>query len=266
MKTLFTTLMIAVSLLSYGQSKKKQILIIGTFHFANPGLDVAQVNTFDVMSAKSQKELENITNKIKAFGPDKVFVEWSYKNQEGLDKLYLRKTDSLLKSNPDERIQLALRTAKKMKHPGMYAVDYNETLFPYEDLLLSMKAAGQDGLLKKNENMMKLVEASENKKIATYTLTQLLLEHNKPGEDKDNIGWYLSIANKAGKADDFTGAQLVSEWYRRNLYIYSILQKLTEAEDDKVMLIMGAGHTALLREFIKFDDTFEIVELKDVLK
>ncbi|MGQ3087624.1 DUF5694 domain-containing protein, partial [Flavobacterium sp.] len=151
-------------------------------------------------------------------------------------------------------------------HPGMYAVDYNETLFPYEDLLLSMKAAGQDGLLKKNENMMKLVEASENKKIATYTLTQLLLEHNKPGEDKDNIGWYLSIANKAGKADDFTGAQLVSEWYRRNLYIYSILQKLTEAEDDKVMLIMGAGHTALLREFIKFDDTFEIVELKDVLK
>ncbi|MGQ3088552.1 MAG: DUF5694 domain-containing protein, partial [Flavobacterium sp.] len=117
MKTLFTTLMIAVSLLSYGQSKKKQILIIGTFHFANPGLDVAQVNTFDVMSAKSQKELENITNKIKAFGPDKVFVEWSYKNQEGLDKLYLRKTDSLLKSNPDERIQLALRTAKKMKHP-----------------------------------------------------------------------------------------------------------------------------------------------------
>jgi len=266
MKTLFATLMIAVSVLSYGQAKKKQLLIIGTFHFANPGYDVAQVNSFDVMSAKSQAELENITNKIKAFGPDKVFVEWSYKNQAGLDKLYSMNTDSLFKSNRDERVQVALRTAKKMKHPGMYAVDYNETVFPYEDMLISMKAAGQDGLLKKNEDMMKMIEANENKKIATYTLTQLLLEHNKPAEDKDNIGWYLSVANKAGKTGDFTGANLVSEWYRRNLYIYSLLQKLTEAKDDKVMLIMGAGHTALLREFIKFDDTFEIVELKDVLK
>lgn len=266
MKKLLTLIMIAATVLSYGQAKKKQLLIIGTFHFANPGLDVAQFNTFDVMSAKSQAELEHITNKIKAFGPDKVFTEWSYKDQAGLDKLYSRNTDSLLKANPDERIQVALRTAKKMKHTKLYAVDYKETVFPYEMMLKSMEAAGQKELMQKNEDIMKAYEAAENKKIASYTLTQLLLEHNTPKEDKENIGWYLTIANRAGKDTDFTGSHLVSEWYRRNLYIYSLLQKLTEAEDDKVMLIMGAGHTALLREFIRLDDTFEIVELKDVLK
>jgi len=266
MKKLLTFIIIASTVLSYGQAKKKQLLIIGTFHFANPGLDVAQVNTFDVMSAKSQAELEHITNKIKVFGPDKVFMEWSYNDQAALDKLYSSNTDSLLKANPDERVQVALRTAKKMKHTKLYAVDYKETIFPYGMMLQSMKAAGQKELIQKNEDIMKAYEAAENKKIAGYTLTQLLLEHNTAGEDKDNIAWYLNIANRAGKADDFTGPHLVSEWYRRNLYIYSLLQKLTEAEDDKVMLIMGAGHTALLREFIKFDDTFEIVELKDVLK
>ncbi len=258
--------MIAACFASYGQAKKKQLLIMGTFHFANPGHDVAQVNTFDVMSAKSQGELEHIANKIKAWNPNKIFVEWSYKDQAALDKFYSHNSDSLIKANPDERVQVALRIAKKLKHPALYAVDYNETLFPYAMMLQSMETAGQKDLIKKNEEIMKAYETAENKKIASYGITQLLLEHNTPQEDKDNIGWYITIANRAGKGTDFTGANLVSEWYRRNLYIYSILQKLTETGDDKVMLIMGAGHTALLREFIKFDDAFEIVELKEVLK
>ena len=62
------------------------------------------------------------------------------------------------------------------------------------------------------------------------------------------------------------GAYLVSEWYRRNLYMYSLIQKLTENKDTKIMVLLGAGHTAMLREFIKHDSNFEIVELKDVLK
>ncbi|MFQ3173326.1 MAG: hypothetical protein ACI8W0_000416, partial [Flavobacterium sp.] len=33
---------------TYSQAKKKQILLIGTFHFENPGLDAAKVNTFNV--------------------------------------------------------------------------------------------------------------------------------------------------------------------------------------------------------------------------
>ncbi len=258
--------MIASSLISYGQGKKKQILVIGTFHFENPGHDVAQFNSFNVMTPKSQKELENISNKIKAFSPDKIFVEWPYEKQAALDKFYNRNADSLIANSADEIVQVALRSAKKLHHKKLYAIDYNETVFPYDSLMSEMKRAGQENLIKQSEDAMKVYEIAENKKIATYTLTELLLEHNTLKEDNENIGWYLSIANRGGGKGNFTGPYLVSEWYRRNLYIYSLLQKLTSADDDKVMIIMGAGHTALLREFIKYDDTFEIVELKDILK
>ena len=251
---------------SFAQSKKKQILIIGTFHFENPGLDVAKVNTFNVMTDKSQKELENISNEIKKFNPDKIFVEWSYKKQDKLDKFYARNTDSLLHKNADERVQLALRSAKKLGHKKLFGIDYNEADFPYDSLTKGMKEANQLNLLKSNEESMKNYEKSQNKKIAKYTLTELLVDINTKESNKANVEWYLGTANRAGKTDNFVGAYLVSEWYRRNLYMYSLIQKLTENKDDKVMVLLGTGHTAMLREFIKYDPNFEIVELAAILK
>jgi len=259
---LFTIALNAVS----AQSKKKQILLLGTFHFENPGLDVAKTNTFNVMSDKSQKELENITNKIKKFGPDKIFVEWNYQKQDKLDKFYNKNTDSLLHKKSDEIVQIAIRSAKKLGHKKLYAIDYNNTDFPYDSLVKGMTAANQFDLIKKNEEVMKQYETDQNKKIAKYSLTELLLDVNTKASNEENIGWYLETAIKGGKTDDFVGAFLVSEWYRRNLYMYALIEKLTETKDDKIMVLLGAGHTAIIREFVKHNPEFEIVELATVLK
>ncbi|MFZ0597596.1 MAG: DUF5694 domain-containing protein [Flavobacterium sp.] len=248
------------------QSKKKQILLLGTFHFENPGLDVAKVNTFNVMSDKSQKELENITNKIKKFGPDKIFIEWNYQKQTKLDQFYNKNTDSLLHKDADEIVQVALRSAKKLGHKQLYAIDYNNTDFPYDSLVKGMTAAGQFDLIKRNEETMKHYETDQNAKIAKYSLTELLLDINTKASNDDNVKWYLETAIKGGKTDDFVGAYLVSEWYRRNLYMYALIQKLTESKDDKIMVLLGAGHTAMIREFVEHNPEFEIVELATVLK
>ncbi|WP_428231764.1 DUF5694 domain-containing protein [Flavobacterium sp.] len=259
---LFTIVFHTVS----AQSKKKQILLLGTFHFENPGLDVAKVNTFNVMSDKSQKELENITNKIKKFGPDKIFVEWNYEKQAKLDKFYNKNTDSLLHKDADEIVQLALRSAKKLGHKKLYGIDYKNADFPYDSLVKGMKEAGQLDLIKMNEETMKNYEIDQNKKIAKYSLTELLLDINTKASNEDNIGWYLETAIKGGKTDNFVGAYLVSEWYRRNLYMYALIQKLTESKDDKIMVLLGAGHTAMIREFVEHNPEYEIVELATVLK
>ncbi|SHL07981.1 DUF5694 domain-containing protein [Flavobacterium chilense] len=248
------------------QSKKKQILLLGTFHFENPGLDVAKTNTFNVMSDKSQKELENITNKIKKFGPDKIFVEWNYEKQDKLDKFYARNSDSLFRVKADEIVQVALRSAKKLGHKKLYGIDYQHADFPYDSLVNGMKAANQFDLIKINEETMKKYENDQNQKIAKYSLTELLLDINTQKSNEENLGWYLQTATKGGKTNDFVGAYLVSEWYRRNLYMYALIQKLTESKDNKIMVLLGAGHTAMIREFVEHNPDFEIVELATVLK
>ncbi len=258
--TLLLLIIIAFNPIS-AQTKKKQILLFGSFHFENPGLDVAKVNTVNVMSDKNQKELENITDKIKKFGPNKIFVEWNYQKQDKLDKFYAKNTDSLLKNDADEIVQIALRSAKKLGHKKLYGIDYNDADFPYDSLVKGMKEANQLDLIKKNEETMKNYETDFNTKITKYSLTQLLLDVNK-----QDINWYLQTANKGGKIDNFVGAFLVSEWYRRNLYMYALIQKLTESKDDKIMVLLGAGHTAMIREFVEHNPDFEIIELATVLK
>ncbi|PTT16504.1 hypothetical protein DBR27_02460 [Flavobacterium sp. HMWF030] len=261
MQKIILLLVLTTFNLTFAQQKKKQILLFGSFHFENPGLDVAKVNTFNVMTDKSQKELENITDKIKKFGPDKIFVEWNYQKQAKLDQFFAKNTDSLLKNDSDERVQVALRSAKKLGHKKLYAIDYNETDFPYDSLVKEMKVANQLDLIKKNEETMKNYETDFNAKITKYSLTQLLLDVNKP-----DLSWYLQTAIKGGKTDNFVGAFLVSEWYRRNLYMYALITKLTESKDDKIMVLLGAGHTEMIREFVEHNPDFEIVELASVLK
>jgi hypothetical protein len=263
--SLLLVLLISFNIVS-AQSKKKQILLMGTFHFENPGFDVAKVNTFNVMSDKSQKELENITNKIKKFGPDKIFVEWNYEKQAKLDNFYAKNTDSLLRKDADEIVQVALRSAKKLGHKKLYGIDYQHADFPYDSLVKGMKEANQLDLIKKNEETMKNYETEQNQKIAKYSLTELLLDTNTKKSNDENISWYLQTGIKGGKIDNFVGAYLVSEWYRRNLYMYALIEKLTESKDDKIMVLLGAGHTAMLREFVEHNPDFEIVELATVLK
>lgn len=251
--------------LSSAQTKKKQILLIGTFHYANPGLDVAQLNNFNIMSEKSQKELETMSDKIKKFGPDKIFVEWEFSKQTELDKFYNKNTDSLFKNSKSEITQLALRTAKKLNHKKLYGMNLY-TSFPYDSLMMAMEKANQKDLMKINDESIKSFEKDHNERIAKSSLQEMMLYYNKKQTENENLQWYLEIANRAGNSNDFTGPSLVSNWYKRNLYMYSLIQKLTESTDNKIMVLVGAGHSSIIRELISHDPTFELVELSTVLK
>ena len=63
-------------------SLKKEVLLIGTFHYHNPGADVAKTKSFDVMSEEAQRELEKISSDITTYNPSKIFVEWPYNKQK----------------------------------------------------------------------------------------------------------------------------------------------------------------------------------------
>lgn len=269
-----------ISTTAFAQTKQSDILLLSTFHFHNPGADVAKTKTFDVMTPKVQAELENITRKISAFHPNKIFVEWPWDEQKELDELYTAFLGSnyeqyvatrYAKSRHDfylknEIIQLAFRAGKKAKLTKIYALDYNKTDFPFDSVMKSMQAARQTILLQQAQDAIKHYETAQNKKRETYTLTQLLLDANSKEELDLNKGLYLEILNRAGSPDNFAGAFLVSEWYRRNLYMYSLVQKAMTASDNKALILVGAGHAAMMREFIAADRQFRLKELKDVLQ
>lgn len=265
---------------SWAQSKPAELLLIGTFHFDNPGLDVSKLNTLDVLSPKVQAELETMTSHLAAFRPDKVFVEWPADDQKSLDELYAAylngtfttyvKTKYPKSANTfygkNEIFQLAFRAGKKAGLTKMHAIDYKKVQFPYDSVMQAMQSAHQEGLMQSVQAYVKTYETSMNKKLTTLTLPQVLLDENTMASIEFNKGFYLDKLNRAGSLTNFNGAFLVSEWYRRNLYMYSIVQKTVQPTDAKVIVLAGAGHTAMMREFAEHDSAFRLRELKDVLK
>lgn len=278
MKRTFLFLIIAVGVNLYGQEAKKEVLLIGTFHFNNPGQDVIKTNTFNVMTEKSQKELENITDKIELFNPDKVFVEWEYDQQLQLDSLYdlyvkNQYFNFVKEKHPNssyyiqsEVIQLAFKAAKKCKHTKVYGIDYSYTNFPIDSVMTCMDKTNQILLKNQIEVYFKGLEKMFCEDMQKLSLLPILLKYNEEKSRKNDLGSYITLFNKAGKQDNFAGAYLVSEWYKRNLYMYSLLQKITETKDKKVMVLLGASHVAMFKEFIESDENFKAVELKDILK
>lgn len=114
---------------------KKEVLLIGTFHYHNPGADIAKTKSFDVLDEESQNQLELIAEKIHGFNPDKIFVEWPFDEQRQLDSLYnLYQEDTYFDNDgltefyrKNEIFQLAFRAALKNKLKSVDAIDYHET-------------------------------------------------------------------------------------------------------------------------------------------
>jgi len=267
-------LLFLVGLSVKAQKEEKQVLLIGTFHFNNPGLDVAQTETFDILKSESQIELEKIAKAIKDFGPDKIFVEWPYNEAEELDSIYnvysvrefSKDTSRSDFYRKNEIFQLAFRAAKKLDHPRVYPMDYNGTSFPYDSLMKTIEKNNQTSLKKEIDEKVAQFESEFNDQLNNgWSLTQIILDNNSKESRMSNISFYTDLSSRVGKVDEFVGAYLTSEWYRRNIYMWSVIQKMTENSDEKIMVLVGAGHAAIFDQIISYTPNWQITELIDIL-
>ena len=57
-----------------------QVMIVGTYHFGNPGHDLHNTNADDVTTPRRQKELAELATLLERFKPTRVAVEASISN------------------------------------------------------------------------------------------------------------------------------------------------------------------------------------------
>ena len=277
---LFALLLTVTALHFNTFAQKQEVLLIGSFHYNNPNADGIKTNAFNVLENKPQQELEKISNQIKKFNPDKIFVEWEYDKQSELDSLYKLYVDGTYQKyidgkykgknkyalyNENEIFQLGFRSGKKAGLKTIHGIDYILDL-PFDTVMNSIKTAKQTGLMNEINTFMKVSGEKANYKRKIMGLTELMLDYNTDVSRNQNAGFYLQTINKAGSNESFAGAYSVSEWYRRNLYMYSLVQKITQSTDKKIVILLGAGHIAMIKQFIQLENKFKIVELKDILK
>lgn len=245
--------------------KPIEILLLGTFHFDNPGLDVAQFKNADVLSPKRQAEILDVVAKLKKFNPDKIYIEYTPDSQSRTDSLIAeyKKGTYTLKAN--ETNQLGYRLAKDLNLPTLYHVDYRDADFPFDSLMKSAAAAGQINIIEYVQKAIDSIQKSFNTSLDKMTIGQLLIDANKESAIKDGVGFYYRLL-PVGIPGNHVGSYLVSEWWRRNMIIYENMLKSIHGNEKRIVVLFGSGHTALLHEMIKYNSDFKIIKVSDVLK
>jgi hypothetical protein len=229
------------------------VIVIGTFHMANPGKDLYDSTVDDVLSAKRQAEIAAVTNQLLRFKPTKVMAEWSAASVAERYKAYLAGT---LAPSRNEVVQLGFRLAKGA-HAEMCGIDVDGD-FPFEEVQSFAKAHGQSELVRS------LLEPVQRETVA---LTALLTKQsigaalrylNDPARIAADHSFYRQVL-RIGAGDVQPGVELVTDWYKRNFRICANLIQLSKP-GDRIVVFYGAGHAFLLRECVQQTPGFELVE------
>ncbi|RZL38255.1 MAG: hypothetical protein EOO96_03295 [Pedobacter sp.] len=272
---LFVCLFFA-SVVSYAQ-EKINVLLIATNHFDNPGNDVGKAVDRNILTEKNQKELEFITGKIaKDFKPSKVFAEYPYGKRKELDIMYQQYANGKSYFNADsltpkkakffkenEIFQFSFKLAKKANNKSVYAID---TMLNLKFDVLFKYLASHKELNDKFQADLAKMTAYFNNCLEKDSQVEAFLCMNDEKQNLLNKSFYISFVNKLGVDNDYFGANFVTDWYKRNLLMYANFQTQLEDTDKNVVLMAGAGHTAMIIDFIKNDPRFNLVEFKDIFK
>ena len=250
-------------------TKKPTIMILGSAHLANPGADVYNTKMDDVLAPKRQQEIQQLVTQLKAFQPTKIALEVDPRfdakinaNYQG----YLEDTYELKRGAGD---QIGFRLAKQIGHSKVYCVDYfrnysqePDGLFPENfdwDLVRYhkfAKAHNQEHLLRpppitegkiiKDKDGTTWIEPEKYEPII-----DMYIRINEPEGRLADHQQYLRSA-RIGLGDQYPGANWVGHlWYTRNLRIFANLTRITESADDRILLIIGAGHVYLVQQFLE---------------
>jgi hypothetical protein len=267
-----SALALATSILSLQaaqQPRPIEVMVLGTWHFDNPGQDLYNVKSEDVLTQRRQREIGELVQALGAFKPTKIAVERVARTPDLFDQEYAKFSPSQLATERDERFQIAYRLASQLRLPQVYAIDEQPSegepdYFPFGKLVEYVKAKGLGSKLEAMTAYAAKATADFEAEQPKRTIAQLLVGRNDPKGFEASIGGYYRVL-EIGDTEQQPGADLNAMWYLRNAKIFAKL--ITVAKPgDRILVVFGAGHGYWLRHFASETPGFKNVDPIPFLK
>ena len=242
---------------------RPEVLILGTYHMANPGHDLFDAHADDVLAPKRQAELEQLAQVLESFHPTKVAVEADFGTRKVPDAYagYLAGRHELTRNEIE---QVGFRVAKAAGLPTVYPVDADGE-FPYQRLVDYAKATGRSPELDEMTGEIGDQVRELGSYLASHTILETLLRLDSEESVARDEAFYYRAA-RFGEPGDWAGADLVSDWFRRNARIYTNILKLADSPGERVLVIFGAGHLGWLRRDVEGNPDLRLRRLADLVK
>lgn len=242
---------------------RAQVLVLGVYHMANPGHDIFNMQADDVLAPKRQAEMAQLIEVLKRFHPTKIAVEadvWNKHSSEAYADYVAGKHE--LTRNEIE--QIGFRLARELGHRTVYPVD-TDGEFPLQRVVDYAKASGRSKELDAIMGGFGAKVKAQGEYLASHTALETLLYMNADEKVAQEVGLYYRLA-RLGEPGDWAGADLVADWFRRNMRIYSNVMQLVDSPDQRVLVIFGAGHLGWLQDDFASNPDLRLRKLAEFAK
>lgn len=243
-----------------------EVLLLGTYH-------LEPSESFDSLAPDRQRELRRLVDRLGEWNPDGVAVEWAAKEQDKLDERYAEYRsgdraygdDSASGSESDdameedslketEIVQIGFRLADDRNHDRVHAVDYPMYMNAHldEELEQEVELDEFEEMEEKARSELDvpvpgMPDDERRDHLDESTVTEFLRWYNREENLRVNDRGQFAVG-LAGSDERYFGAQLLTGWYERNLRIVDNLWRAAEDHDlDRILLVMGQGHSHILR-------------------
>lgn len=230
-----------------GRTAGAQVLVIGTYHMSNPGLDAISVRADDVLSPRRQGEIDQLADKLAQFRPTKVAVEIPFGRDSTSNALYRRYLGGSHALDRTEMQQLGFRVARRAGLPRIHGVDYDLDVNVAAVMVWAL-THGQPELATAAQSLSARLLAEADSMMRNASVGAIVSALNSARADSAH-GIYMA-ALRVGADTSYPGATMTARWYERNLRIASNILRLVESPSDRVLVIIGAAHGPILRELL----------------
>jgi hypothetical protein len=249
-------------------------MLLGTYHMDDPGLDEHDVDADDVLAERRQAELRELADRLAAWRPDRIALERPYDRGEELNDRYAEYRSGERSYDREERfpsthrernqpasecrsevVQIGFRLADRLGHERVAAIDehpddarYDRDPFEERDV----DSARKTGVSPRD------VEEAIREWEAELADVSLLEFHRYLNEESELRVSHEDTFDRAIRATGgpFGSPIALASWYDRNVRMVHHLWRTMRPEDDRLLVVVGAGHVRALRHLLRETPTF----------
>jgi hypothetical protein len=221
-----------------------ELMILGSYHMDNPGLDAVNVEADDVLTPRRQAEIKRLNVALLKFRPTKVAVEGD-RSSTTFQKRYRDWIGGRYTLGRNEAEQIGMKVARAAGHETIYSIDFPMFMSGLRYDEVEFRPAKASAATPAPPRQL----TDEEKRLRRLSVIENLRLMNDPARSAESHAGYMDLLEPDpndvvlyGRADSLTN------WYKRNIRMMANVARIS-GPGDRVLLVVGSGHLAIMRDF-----------------
>lgn len=234
-----------------------EVMLLGTYHFANPGLDAVNPNVDDMLAPRRQTELDELAVRFAAWQPQQIAVEAPFEEAADWQSRYESYQAGTLSPSRNEIVQIGFRLADRLGHKSVYPIDYpmrigNDSIQALYERRPEFQA--------REDSIITIMQATMDSLDVVRQVTSVIEHlHNANSEEGlrggNSFGMFGALM-PAGEAENYGGPLVISRWYERNIRMVHHLHRVHRSGTKRILVLVGSGHVPPMLNILNEDPKF----------